>query len=138
MISYWTELRLTLEYKFVIGLMLFKPFFIWIKKTVFSFIPGEVTNRKNGGLSVKKKPYSYTALTNTSRYFLYELFISYQEASDPFKQVNINDIVIIRWEIASHVKWTGVHSIFAMTVLYLIIFYWKIEARNGDLRVSNG
>lgn len=61
------------------------------------------TEKKRWFIS-KKKPYSYTALTKSSRCFLYELFISYQKASDPFKQVNINDIVIIRREIASHVK----------------------------------
>lgn len=137
-ISYWTELRLTLEYKFVIGLMLFKAILYLNEENCFQFYSWRSYKQKKRWFISKKKPYSYTALTKSSRCFLYELFISYLKASDPFKQVNINDIVIIRWEIASHVKWTGVHSIFAMTVLYLIIFYWKIEARNGDLRVSNG
>lgn len=77
--------------------MLFKAIFYLNKENCFQFYSWRSYKKKNCGLlEVKKKPYSYTALTNTSRYFLYELFISYQEASDPFKQVNINDIVIIR------------------------------------------
>lgn len=135
-----TRVYMCMWYRFTWNVnLIFKSFLIWFKKKTpnFQFYSWRRYKQKNSCLLEKKYP-SYTALTHTPRCFLYKLFISYQEASDPFKQVNINDIVIIRWEIASYVKRTVVHSIFAMTVLYLIIFYWKIEARNGDLRVSNG
>lgn len=136
-----TRVYMCMWYRFTWNVnLIFKSFLIWFKKknTQFSILFMEKVQTEKQLLVRKKKYPSYTALTHTPRCFLYKLFISYQEASDPFKQVNINDIVIIRWEIASYVKRTVVHSIFAMTVLYLIIFYWKIEARNGDLRVSNG